>query len=57
MHWFKPNTYLVADQVDTLDNGAIIVNEYMQTSKPHVFAAGDACAIHYNPTGNMAIYL
>jgi len=48
---FKPNTYLVADQVDTLDNGAIIVNEYMQTSKADVFAAGDSCAIHYNPTG------
>ncbi|GAA0178757.1 NADH oxidase [Clostridium sediminicola] len=48
---FKPNTYLVKDQVDTLENGAIIVNEYMQTSREDVFAAGDSCAIVYNPTG------
>lgn len=48
---FKPNTYLFDGQVDMLDNGAILVNEYMQTSHEDVFAAGDACAIHYNPTG------
>lgn len=47
---FKPNTYLVDGQVDMLDNGAIIVNKYMETSVKDVFAAGDSCAIHYNPT-------
>lgn len=34
-----------------LDNGAIIVDEYMHTSKEDVYAAGDSCAILYNPTG------
>lgn len=48
---FKPNTYLVADQLETLPNGAIVVDQYMETSVKDVFAAGDACAIFYNPTG------
>ncbi|MCK8061284.1 MULTISPECIES: FAD-dependent oxidoreductase [unclassified Fusibacter] len=48
---FKPNTELVKGQVDTMDNGAIIVDEYMRTSKEDVYAAGDSCAIIYNPTG------
>ncbi len=34
-----------------MDNGAIIVDEYMRTSDENVFAAGDSCAIRYNPTG------
>ncbi|SHH79377.1 FAD-dependent oxidoreductase [Clostridium grantii] len=48
---FKPNTYLVENQVDMLPNKAIKVNEYMQTSAKDVYAAGDSCAIVYNPTG------
>lgn len=51
---FRPNTELLKDQVDMLPNGAIIVDEYMRTSKPDVFAAGDSCAVHYNPTGEHA---
>ena len=51
---FKPNTGLLQGQVDMLDNGAIIVNEYMQTSNEDIFAAGDSCAILYNPTGKHA---
>lgn len=47
---FKPNTSLVSDQIDTLPNGAIKVNEYMETSVEGVFAAGDSCAVKYNPT-------
>lgn len=50
---FKPNTELVKGQVDMLGNGAIIVNEYMETSKKDVFAAGDSCAILYNPTNSV----
>ncbi|MFT9497221.1 FAD-dependent oxidoreductase [Anaerosolibacter sp.] len=48
---FKPNTELFKGQIDMLDNGAIIVDEYMHTSKEDVYAAGDSCAILYNPTG------
>lgn len=47
---FRPNTDLVKGQIDMLDNGAIIVDEYMRTSKEGVFAAGDSCAVIYNPT-------
>ncbi|WP_099518615.1 FAD-dependent oxidoreductase [Paenibacillus sp. BIHB 4019] len=51
---FRPNTELLKGQVDMLPNGAIIVDEYMRTSKPDVFAAGDSCAVMYNPTGQHA---
>ncbi|CAH0346309.1 FAD-dependent oxidoreductase [Bacillus sp. CECT 9360] len=51
---FRPNTDLLKGQVEMLSNGAIIVDEYMRTTKPDVFAAGDSCAIHYNPTGKHA---
>lgn len=51
---FKPNTGLLKGQVDMLDSGAIKVDKYMQTSKKDVFAAGDSCAIIYNPTGKHA---
>lgn len=51
---FRPNTELLKGQVDMLGNGAIIVDNYMQTSAPDVYAAGDSCAIHYNPTGKNA---
>ncbi|TKJ91019.1 NADH oxidase [Paenibacillus sp. CFBP13512] len=51
---FRPNTELLKGQVDMLVNGAILVDKYMQTSKKDVFAAGDSCAIFYNPTGKHA---
>ncbi|MBP1906924.1 NADPH-dependent 2,4-dienoyl-CoA reductase/sulfur reductase-like enzyme [Paenibacillus turicensis] len=51
---FRPNTALLAGQVDMLENGAILVDEYMRTSKADVYAAGDSCAVHYNPTGKHA---
>ncbi|MCU6713097.1 FAD-dependent oxidoreductase [Paenibacillus sp. J5C_2022] len=51
---FRPNTELLKGQVDMLPNGAILVDEYMRTSKPDIFAAGDSCAVHYNPTGQHA---
>lgn len=51
---FKPSTELIKDKVETLPNGAIKVNEYMQTSRPEIYAAGDNVAVHYNPTGDHA---
>ena len=47
---FRPNTQLFAGQVDMLPNGALKLDRYMQTSRPGVFGAGDACAVFYNPT-------
>jgi NADPH-dependent 2,4-dienoyl-CoA reductase/sulfur reductase-like enzyme len=51
---FRPNTDLLKGQVDMMPNGAIIVDEYMRTSQHKIFAAGDSCAIRYNPTGENA---
>ncbi|QGQ47930.1 FAD-dependent oxidoreductase [Metabacillus sediminilitoris] len=51
---FQPNTRLFRGQIDMLENGAIKVDEYMRTSNQDVFAAGDSCAIRYNPTGEHA---
>lgn len=48
---FRPNTELFKGQLDMLPNGAIIVDEYMHTSKEGVFAAGDSASVIYNPTG------
>ncbi len=48
---FKPSTGLFKDKLQMLANGAIIVDEYMQTSCKDVFAAGDCCAVIYNPIG------
>ena len=44
---FRPNNDLVKDQLETMPNGAIIVNDYMETSVKDVFAAGDSCAVNY----------
>jgi len=51
---FRPNTELVKGQVDMMPNGAIIVDNYMRTSAADVFAAGDSCAVNYNPNGGHA---
>ncbi len=51
---FRPNTKLLAGQIDMLDNGAIKIDEYMRTSDPDIFAAGDSCAVIHNVTGKHA---
>ncbi|MDR2465038.1 MAG: FAD-dependent oxidoreductase [Streptococcaceae bacterium] len=40
---FKPNSFLLSGQVKTGDRGAILVDEYMQSSDPDILAVGD-CA-------------
>ena len=47
---FKPNDTLYKGVLETTPNGALITNEYMQTSNPDVFACGDNANIIYNPT-------
>ncbi|MDZ5710826.1 FAD-dependent oxidoreductase [Jeotgalibacillus haloalkalitolerans] len=51
---FRPNTELLKGKVDMLPNGAIKVDDYMRTSDPDILAAGDCCAVKYNPTGQAA---
>ncbi|MBM7580488.1 FAD-dependent oxidoreductase [Jeotgalibacillus terrae] len=51
---FRPNTELLKGKVDMLPNGAITVDDYMRTSDPDILAAGDCCAVKYNPTGQAA---
>ncbi|MGX4599786.1 FAD-dependent oxidoreductase [Faecalimicrobium sp. JNUCC 81] len=46
---FAPSTKLVKGKLDTLPNGAIIIDDYMRTSKKDVFAAGDCCVVNFNP--------
>ncbi|MGL5313589.1 MAG: FAD-dependent oxidoreductase [Peptostreptococcaceae bacterium] len=46
---FAPNTKLIKGKLDTLPNGAIIIDEYMRTSQEDVFAAGDCCVVRFNP--------
>ncbi|MGL4394062.1 MAG: FAD-dependent oxidoreductase [Brevinema sp.] len=45
---FKPNTSLYRDHLKTLDNGAILIDEYMHTSDPDVLACGDSIAVKSN---------
>ncbi|XXP77051.1 MAG: FAD-dependent oxidoreductase [Lettuce witches'-broom phytoplasma] len=47
---FIPNTKLVSHGLKTSPNGALVVNEYLQTSNPDVYACGDCVNIYYNPT-------
>ncbi|MCR1950872.1 FAD-dependent oxidoreductase [Clostridium sp. DSM 100503] len=46
---FAPSTKLVKGKLETLKNGAIIIDDYMRTSREDVFAAGDCCMVRYNP--------
>ncbi|WP_025724792.1 FAD-dependent oxidoreductase [Acholeplasma granularum] len=47
---FRPNDTLYKGILETTPNGALITNEFMQTSNPDVFACGDCANIIYNPT-------
>ncbi|QMU08971.1 FAD-dependent oxidoreductase [Levilactobacillus suantsaii] len=51
---FVPNTELLRGQVDMDRHGAIIINDYVQTSNPDIFACGDASVVNFNPTGKPA---
>ncbi|MEZ6039109.1 MAG: FAD-dependent oxidoreductase [Planctomycetaceae bacterium] len=48
----RANTKLAVDAgLDIGKTGGISVNEYLQTSDPNIYAAGDACEYIYGPTG------
>ena len=48
---FRPNTELGKDYLDTISNGAYIVDETQQTSKKDVYAIGDCATVLFNSTG------
>ena len=48
---FRPNTELGKDFLETMSNGAYIVDETQQTSKKDVYAIGDCATVLFNSTG------
>ena len=49
---FKPNTEFLNNQIRTLSNGALVINQYGQTTQDDIFAAGDCASIHHRFLGN-----
>ena len=47
-----PNTHL-AEQASLEVKNGIVVNEHLQTSDPHIYAAGDCCAFPHLATGQI----
>ena len=54
---FRPNTSIFKDKLEMLGNGAIITNEYGQTSVKDVFSAGDCASIKHKFSGDQYIPL
>lgn len=46
----KPNTAWLKDVLTLDKSGRIVINEYLQTNQPDIFAVGDATEIEYAPT-------
>ncbi|WP_062317941.1 FAD-dependent oxidoreductase [Demequina maris] len=50
----RPNTALANEAgLELTDRGAIVVDEFQQTSDPHIWAAGDAIAVRHGVTGQV----
>ena len=50
---FKPNTAFITDpRLEKLPNGAIIINQYGETSIPNVFSAGDCATVPHRQLGD-----
>ncbi|MBU0472434.1 MAG: FAD-dependent oxidoreductase [Nanoarchaeota archaeon] len=45
----KPNPLTHKTSLRTNDRGAIMVNEYLQTSHPHIYAVGDCSYLYQHP--------
>ncbi|AGM24858.1 FAD-dependent oxidoreductase [Spiroplasma chrysopicola] len=45
---FRPATKMLENVVDLNKNGAIMVDQYMQTSDPNIFAVGDCVEVYDN---------
>lgn len=46
---FVPNTQMLMGQVKMDRHGALLINDYVQTSDPAIYAAGDCCIVNFNP--------
>ncbi|TVY12237.1 FAD-dependent oxidoreductase [Candidatus Phytoplasma pini] len=53
---FVPNTLLFDNKLKKTVNGALEVNEFLQTSHPDVYACGDCTNVYYNPISS-SIYI
>lgn len=53
----KPNTKFLNKQLKTMENGAILINEYGETSIKDVFAAGDCASVLHRLAGDQYIPL
>lgn len=51
---FVPNTRLLRGQVEMDRHGAILIDDYLQTSDPDILACGDASVVNLNPIGRTA---
>ncbi|WP_165004532.1 MULTISPECIES: CoA-disulfide reductase [unclassified Enterococcus] len=49
---FRPNTELVSNDIETLENGAIRIDPFGRTSQKDVFAAGDCASIPHRLLGD-----
>ena len=54
---FRPQTKLLVNQVDMTQTGAIIVNEFQQSSNKDIYAIGDSCAIKHHILGTAHVAL
>lgn len=54
---FKPKTEFLSGQLDCLDNGALIINKYGETSIKNVFSAGDCASVPHKLAGDQYIPL
>lgn len=54
---FKPNTAFLENKLEMLQNGAIVTDEFGQTSIEGVFSAGDCAAVEHRLAGTMYIPL
>ncbi|MGX6962681.1 CoA-disulfide reductase [Vagococcus xieshaowenii] len=54
---FRPNTKFLDGQLEMLGNGAIVIDEFGETSIKEVYAAGDCATINHRLAGTMYIPL
>jgi NADPH-dependent 2,4-dienoyl-CoA reductase/sulfur reductase-like enzyme len=54
---FRPNTQFLNNQLETLRNGAIVIDAYGRTSMKDVYAGGDCATVEHRLAGTMYLPL